>query len=188
MSGQGDHRRAAPVPGTDGAHQGQAVLARHGEIAHDHLERLPIDRGQGLRRGRGGLHRGSRGFQEPRDQLTTVGLVVDDEDPDAVAAGTFVLAWLVDHLGPGERTGTSGSMTVNVAPCPAPGLSAETVPPWSSTRCRTMARPRPRPPCGRLVVASACRKRSKTREELGWDPLPVVDDLDPRRASPAGPA
>ena len=40
----------------------------------------------------------------------------------------------------------AGSLTVNVAPWRFPGLSACTVPPWSSTRCRTSARPRPSPP------------------------------------------
>ena len=39
---------------------------------------------------------------------------------------------------------------------------ARTVPPWTSTRWRTMARPRPRPPCARVLEPSACRNRSKT--------------------------
>lgn len=39
-----------------------------------------------------------------------------------------------------------GIRTRNVEPSPSPGLSASTVPPWSSTRCRTIASPSPRPP------------------------------------------
>lgn len=39
-----------------------------------------------------------------------------------------------------------GSLIVNVAPFPSPGLAAVTVPPCSSTMCFTRARPSPRPP------------------------------------------
>ena len=44
-------------------------------------------------------------------------------------------------------TGTAGSATVKVEPFPSPSLSARTEPPCISTRCRTMERPRPSPPC-----------------------------------------
>ena len=49
------------------------------------------------------------------------------------------------------RTGRS---TVKVAPCPSPALSAETEPPCSSTKWRTMAKPKPKPPifAGRRAV------------------------------------
>ncbi len=64
--------------------------------------------------------------------------------------------------------------TENVAPSPSPSLSARTVPPCSSTRWLTTARPRPRPPCRRVVEDSACRKGSKTRgRNSGWMPCPV---------------
>ena len=53
-----------------------------------------------------------------------------------------------------------GRRTVKVEPWPDPRLSACTVPPCSSTRCRTMARPKPMPPCFRVVLLSACQKRS----------------------------
>ncbi len=67
-----------------------------------------------------------------------------------------------------------GSITVNVAPFPSPSLVALTVPPWSSTRCRTIARPNPMPPCWRLVFWSACLKRSKTcGRKSGEIPCPV---------------
>ena len=48
-------------------------------------------------------------------------------------------------LAAGGATSASGSETVNVAPEPVPGLSAWTVPPWRSTMCLAMARPRPSP-------------------------------------------
>ena len=58
----------------------------------------------------------------------------------------------------------SGSRTVNVEPCVLPGLSAVTVPPCSSTRCRTRDRPRPRPPCSRVtserLPAGSARRRA----------------------------
>ena len=90
-----------------------------------------------------------------------------------------------------------GSATVNVAPWPMPALSARTLPPCSSTRCLTIARPRPSPPCARVVELSAWRKRSNTcGRNSGAMPRPVsadddlhvrVDalqrDLNPRRAA-----
>jgi len=56
----------------------------------------------------------------------------------------------------------AGSVTVKTAPRPGPLLSASTTPPCSSTRWRTMARPRPRPPWTRVLLASAWRKSSNT--------------------------
>ncbi len=52
--------------------------------------------------------------------------------------------------------GGRGRRTVNVEPRPRPGLSAVTLPPCSSTSRRTIARPMPRPPCERSIVASIC--------------------------------
>ena len=40
----------------------------------------------------------------------------------------------------------TGSLTVKVAPRPSPSLATETLPPWSSTRWRTIASPSPSPP------------------------------------------
>src|SRR2546428_350289 len=54
----------------------------------------------------------------------------------------------------------SGSVTVKVAPPISPGLSTFRVPPCSSIRWRTMSSPSPSPPCARVGLASACRKRS----------------------------
>ena len=58
---------------------------------------------------------------------------------------------------PAEVGEQLGMLTVKVAPRPSPPLSAETTPPWSSTRLRTMASPSPRPPYWRPMEASACR-------------------------------
>ena len=67
-----------------------------------------------------------------------------------------------------------GSRTVKTEPRPSPGLSARTVPPWASTRWRTMARPRPSPPWLRVVELSAWRKASKTwGSRSGAIPMPV---------------
>ena len=52
-------------------------------------------------------------------------------------------------------------MTVKVAPNPSPALDASMLPPWSSTRCRVIARPRPSPFWVRVLVLSAWRNRSK---------------------------
>ena len=51
------------------------------------------------------------------------------------------------------RTAATGSVTVNVAPCPSPALSASTVPPCSSTMCRTIVSPMPSPPCDARAAA-----------------------------------
>ena len=48
-----------------------------------------------------------------------------------------------------ERSGdsTAGNFMTKVAPRPRPSLWAEMVPPCRSTKLRTMANPRPKPPC-----------------------------------------
>ena len=55
----------------------------------------------------------------------------------------------------------SGKSTVIIVPSPIPALSARMTPPCNSTRWRAMLSPRPRPPCVRVVPASAWRKASK---------------------------
>ncbi len=73
-----------------------------------------------------------------------------------------------------ELSSRAGRRTVKVDPRPAPSLSARTVPPCSSTRWRTMASPRPRPPWCRVGELSACQKRSKTwGRTSGARPRPV---------------
>ena len=62
----------------------------------------------------------------------------------------------------------------NSEPAPRPPLVADTLPPCSSTRLRTIARPRPRPPRDRSSVCGCCTKRSKIRGSMsGSMPLPV---------------
>src|SRR5438067_8936 len=59
-------------------------------------------------------------------------------------------------------TARTGIDTVKRAPWFSPSDSARTVPPCTSTRWRTMASPRPRPPWERVLELSACQNRSKT--------------------------
>ena len=55
-----------------------------------------------------------------------------------------------------------------------PPLSAVTVPPCSSTRCRTSERPRPSPACSRVTSDFSCRNRSNTcGRNAGSMPAPV---------------
>src|SRR5262249_22952366 len=64
--------------------------------------------------------------------------------------------------------------TMKVAPRASPSLRATTLPPWSSTRCFTSARPSPRPACVRVLELSAWRNRSKiTGRTPGAIPCPV---------------
>ncbi len=57
---------------------------------------------------------------------------------------------------PGTSAGSAiGSRIRNVAPRPSPSLAASTLPPCRSTMCLAMARPRPRPPCERVIEESA---------------------------------
>ena len=82
-----------------------------------------------------------------------------------------------------DRSGETGNRTTNVAPFPTPSLRASMLPPCSSTRCLTIARPSPSPPCARVTVASCCLKGWKTCGQEGWrDPSTCVrhDDFDVR--------
>ena len=70
-----------------------------------------------------------------------------------------------------------------------PALSARTVPPCSSIRCRTMARPRPRPPCsaaGRGVGLAEAFEDVRQELAIDADAGVLHDDLNrspvPRRA------
>ena len=71
----------------------------------------------------------------------------------------------------------SGSSTVNVAPCPSPGLGARTVPPCSSTSCFTIERPSPSPPAWRVVRRVGLAEAVEhVRQELGRDADAGVGD------------
>src|SRR5688572_10874596 len=64
--------------------------------------------------------------------------------PQAEEDACDAVCWSVQARAPAGAAGKYGSATVNVAPRPAPGLAADTVPPCSSTSRRTMDRPMPR--------------------------------------------
>ena len=78
---------------------------------------------------------------------------------------------------------TSGNVTQNVAPLPAPALSARTVPPCRSTMWRTMARPRPRPPNSPRRRAVLLREAIEdVRQELRLDSAALVAHAHRRAA------
>ena len=127
-------------------------------------------RSQQLQRRGGRLrdqHAGPGPLQRERDERARVGVVVHDQDADAVQRRGRLRRASGCSASAGSSTASpaagvrKGSVTSNSAP-PASPLRACTDPPCSSTMWRTMARPRPRPPWRRVLEASACRKRSKT--------------------------
>ncbi len=86
--------------------------------------------------------------------------------------------------GPVALADPSGSVTRNVAPCPSPGLSACTAPPWTSTRWRTIDRPRPSPPWVRVTELSACTNLLKRcGKTSGRMPMPVSPTVSCARRS-----
>ncbi len=63
---------------------------------------------------------------------------------------------------------------MNSLPLPGPSLRADTVPPWRSTRLRTIVRPMPRPPCERSSACRSWTNRSKMRGSTSGEmPMPV---------------
>src|SRR5207249_1638434 len=170
-------------------HERVAVLARHTDVAEEDVR--PPARECGERLG-GRLAHPDVGTVPPQDRLENlarVRLVVDHEDAEAVEPSARRGGWRL-RLGrtrrrlPGRdldrqphREGgaltLARALRVHGAPC-------------SSTMWRTIARPRPRPPCVPLLEASPCRKRSKTcGRKAGEMPLPVSRTVSSRYV-PAG--
>src|SRR6266850_5088513 len=102
-----------------------------------------------------GKNRGQTGefpfFQSKKSLIGKKGIHQSDPDFNPLHYPIFARATLLN-----------GKRTMKVEPCSSPELSAWTVPPCDSTRCRTIASPRPSPPCTRVRVESACRNLSKT--------------------------
>ena len=126
-------------------------------------------------------------FENLPDQRQRIAVVVDRQDANALEAAArrsaCRAAASADARVLRPRAGAcamrSGSSIRKVAPFPGPSLSAKIRPPWSSTRCRVIARPRPSPPRSRLMPASACRKRSKTcGRNSGRNAGPGIADRD----------
>jgi len=89
---------------------------------------------------------------------------------------------------PSVRVGAGREPTVNVLPRPSPGLSAVAVPPWRRTMLRTIAKPRPRPPCERIDLLVLLNEHLEDfRKKLGGDAASVVGDLDHDICPPACP-
>ena len=164
------------------------VLLGHANIADDHVGAELLDQLQGLGRRRGEGHLRLAVVEDAADELAGVGLVIDHEHLEA-GEGTFLtdrppsrrLPW----AGPSPASGRSGwttvigSVTVKVAPWPSPGLLARMLPPCISTSCLTMASPRPRPPCRRVVRGVGLAEAVEdVRQEFGLDAHAGVDDAD----------
>ena len=96
-----------------------------------------------------------------------------------------------------RSSGTAGRLTQNVAPCLTPPLSTPTVPPCSSTICRTSESPRPSPPWRRLArrrpggsdrtrtAGSPARCPGRCRGPYSRTVAALARDLEARRAPPA---
>ena len=102
-------------------------------------------------------------------------ILVDGQDVEVTtAAGSAV----------GEWAGTWGREKENAAPLPGDD-SACMVPPWSSTRCRAMASPRPVPPNCRVMEPSTCSKDVKIQSRFSLAmPQPVSAISTIKKASP----
>ena len=98
------------------------------------------------------------------EHLRRVFVVVDDEDAPACRfrPASRLPAPRVPHDEvSAARSATAGRRTTNSLPFPGPSLRADTEPPCSSTRLRTIVRPRPSPPCDRSSACRSCTNRSK---------------------------
>ena len=152
-----------------------AVLARHADVQEHDLGPEVVRGAQGLVAVVGHARRVALHFQQRRQALGRVHVVVHHQHPERRAPA-----------GPPARTperapaprllaaSPSGRRTVNVLPRPTPGLSAVTLPPCSSTSRRTSARPMPRPPCARSSLRPTWVNISNTSGRAsGAMPMPV---------------
>ena len=79
-----------------------------------------------------------------------------------------------------------GSRMISTAPDRSSRFRASTLPPCSSTRCRTMARPRPSPACLRVLRGVGLPEAVEdVRQERGIDPRTVVRGGSTRGPPPA---
>ena len=109
--------------------------------------------------------------QRPQD----LRLVVADEDARGVAHGG-------PRRGAAARSRSSGISTTNVVPWPGSD-STQTRPPLTSTKPRTMARPRPEPRCPVGRCPSGRTARRSARSCAGGMPGPAIDDPDEHAAA-----
>ena len=154
------------------ANQRVAVLVRHAHVAQQRrrarARSIACMRLGGARRDRhvGAVLRQRRVEQHPR-----VLLVVHHQDAD-VAQHLVVHGrrrqrggrnGLARAPSPGCAATIDGRKISNVAPAPRPrALRLRSCRRAARSSCLAMARPRPRPPCSRLAVPSACRNASNT--------------------------
>ena len=125
-------------------------------------------------------------LQQQRQHVARVGIVFDDQDMDAVeelelgrSARSAGRPRPVVISSTGASPVCLGNFKRKVVPFPSPPLSTVTVPPCSSTRCRTIAMPRPK-----TVVTAAHRAVGLAeaiedeRQELRRNADAGVDHLD----------
>ena len=95
---------------------------------------------------------------------------------------SFVSGGSAGRVAPDAAISATGKLTLKVEPCPLPGLEAETVPPCTSTRWRTMARPRPEAaifPGGSAVGLAESIEDMRQKFRFDTDAGVVDGDLDP---------
>ena len=158
------HAGVAPpdccVQSADVADQREAVFAGQHQIAQQHVGRIALEVAPALRSARTRSPRprpAARACRARNASCCGSSSTTSTETPRSDGRGA-------ERGGFGTAADASisriGRRTSNVEPALSPPLEAETLPPCSSTTCRTMPRPRPRPPCSRVELASPCRKRS----------------------------
>src|SRR4029453_16354332 len=161
-------------------HEGVPVHDRHEDVEQDDADRGRPEHAQRPFAVGRLAHAITFGLQQRRQRLARVEIVFDDQNTLVrMAHATSSLSFRRGGRPGstrvnGRRSSTRGSVTVKVAPCPTPALSTATRPPWASTRCRTIARPSPRPPWRRVAAGAACLNRSNTwGRKWGAIPSPV---------------
>ena len=101
--------------------------------------------------------------EDRRNEIARVRIILDHDDPDPVQtlAGGRARSLVFGVGSVSHRHGGDRQDDGERRPLPCPGALGAHRPPWSSTRWRTIASPRPRPACARVLVPSDCLNRSK---------------------------
>ena len=141
-----------------------AVRVGHADVGDHDLGHVLMDCAQRLGHRRGRHDARARGRQEARDQFARVRFVVDDQDRSILQHGQqfaeiVVLPFGFTWLG---RCGAEWQLYRERRPFAETSALDADVAAVHSMRWRTMANPRPRPPCTRVEELSACLNRSNT--------------------------
>ncbi len=148
------------------AHQRVAILTGHRDVGQDDVGTIfrvnPQRLGRALRFADA---RADAVGQHHPQQLARIGLVVDDQHVCAVEIERARARTPLDRQpapADGARPHGRGDRRRMSIPVLRRRCSAVMRPPCSSTRCRPIESPSPRPPCVRVELPSAWRKRSNT--------------------------